>query len=67
MYYEFDYDRNSLVASGRVVLQTNLFLYYLYRKTVFQATVGGRFALFGTLVDEDADLNTIVTHFQKRR
>lgn len=37
------------------------------KSTTIEATVGGRFALFGTLVDEDADLNTIVTHFQKRR
>ena len=31
----------------------------------FQATKGGRFAPHATLVDEDADLNFMVTHFNK--
>ena len=33
--------------------------------SVFQATIGGRFASLATLVDEDADLDSIVTHFNK--
>ena len=32
---------------------------------VFQATIGGRFAPLAALVDEDADLDTMVTHFNK--
>ena len=31
----------------------------------FQATVGDRFAPLATLVDEDADLDSMVTHFNK--
>ena len=31
----------------------------------FQVTIGGRFATLSTLVDEDADLDSIVTHFNK--
>ena len=31
----------------------------------FQATIGGRFAPLATLVDEDADLDSMVTHFNK--
>ena len=31
----------------------------------FQATIGGRFAPLVTLVDEDADLDSMVTHFNK--
>ena len=31
----------------------------------FQATICGRFAPLATLVDEDADLNSMVTHFNK--
>ena len=31
----------------------------------FQATIGGRFAPFAKLVDEDADLDSMVTHFNK--
>ena len=31
----------------------------------FQANIGGRFAPLATLVDEDADLDSIVTHFNK--
>ena len=31
----------------------------------FQATIGGRFAPLTTLVDEDADLDSMVTHFNK--
>ena len=31
----------------------------------FQATIGGRFAPFAMLVDEDADLDSMVTHFNK--
>ena len=31
----------------------------------FQATIGGRFPPFATLVDEDADLDSMVTHFNK--
>ena len=40
----------------------------LYDPTVmnaFQATIGGRSAPFATLVDEDADLDSMVTHFNK--
>ena len=33
--------------------------------SAFQATIGGRFAPLATLVDEDADLDSIVTHFNK--
>ena len=33
--------------------------------SAFQATIGGRFALLATLVDEDADLDFMVTHFNK--
>ena len=32
---------------------------------VFQATIGGRFAPLAMLVDEDADLDSMVTHFNK--
>ena len=31
--------------------------------SAFQATIGGRFAPLATLVDEDADLDSMVTHF----
>ena len=31
----------------------------------FQATIGGRFAPLATLVDKDADLNSMVIHFNK--
>ena len=31
----------------------------------FQATKGGRFSLLATLVDEDADFDSMVTHFNK--
>ena len=31
----------------------------------FQATIGGRFAPLATLVDEDADLDSMATHFNK--
>ena len=31
----------------------------------FQRTIGGRFAPVATLVDEDTDLDSIVTHFNK--
>ena len=31
----------------------------------FQATIGGRFAPLATLVDKDADLDSMVTHFNK--
>ena len=31
----------------------------------FQATIGGRFAPLATLADEDADLDSRVTHFNK--
>ena len=31
----------------------------------FQATIGGRFAPLATLVDKDADLDSMVTHFSK--
>ena len=33
--------------------------------SAFQATVGGRFAPLATLVDEDAHLDSMVTHFNK--
>ena len=33
--------------------------------SVFQATIGGRFAPLATLIDEDADLDSMVTHFNK--
>ena len=33
--------------------------------SAFQATIGGRFAPLSTLVDEDADLHSMVTHFNK--
>ena len=33
--------------------------------SAFQATIGGRFAPLATLVDEDADLHSMVTHFNK--
>ena len=33
--------------------------------SAFQATIGGRFAPLATLVDEDADLDAMVTHFNK--
>ena len=33
--------------------------------SAFQATIGGRFAPLATLVEEDADLDTMVTHFNK--
>ena len=33
--------------------------------SVFQATVGDRFAPLAMLVDEDADLDSMVTHFSK--
>ena len=33
--------------------------------SAFQATIGGRFAPPATLVDEDADLDSMVTHFNK--
>ena len=33
--------------------------------SAFQATKGGRFAPRATLVDEDADLDSMVTHFNK--
>ena len=33
--------------------------------SAFQATIGGRFASLSTLVDEDADLDSMVTHFNK--
>ena len=31
--------------------------------SAFQSTIGGRFAPLVTLVDEDADLDSVVTHF----
>ena len=40
----------------------------LFEPTVmraFQATIGGRFAPLAMLVDEDADLDSMVTHFNK--
>ena len=33
--------------------------------SAFSATIGGRFAPRATLVDEDADLDSMVTHFNK--
>ena len=33
--------------------------------SAFQATIGGRFAPLATQVDEDADLDSMVTHFNK--
>ena len=33
--------------------------------SAFQATVGGKFAILAALVDEDADLDSMVTHFNK--
>ena len=33
--------------------------------SAFQATIGGRFAPLATLVDEDVDLDSMVTHFNK--
>ena len=33
--------------------------------SAFQATIGGRFAPLATLVDEDTDLDSMVTHFNK--
>ena len=33
--------------------------------SAFHATIGGRFAPLATLVDEDADLDSMVTHFNK--
>ena len=33
--------------------------------SAFQATIGGRFAPLATLVDEDADLDSMVIHFNK--
>ena len=33
--------------------------------SAFRATIGGRFAPLATLVDEDADLDSMVTHFNK--
>ena len=33
--------------------------------STFQATIGGRFAPIATLVDEDADLDSMVSHFNK--
>ena len=33
--------------------------------SAFPATIGGRFALLATLVDEDADLDSMVTYFNK--
>ena len=33
--------------------------------SAFQATIGGRFAPLATLADEDADLDSMVTHFNK--
>ena len=33
--------------------------------SAFQATIGGRFAPLATPVDEDADLDSMVTHFTK--
>ena len=34
-------------------------------RSAFQETIGGRFAPLATLVDEDADLDFMVTHFNK--
>ena len=33
--------------------------------SAFQETIGGRFAPLAPLVDEDADLDSMVTHFNK--
>ena len=33
--------------------------------SAFKATIGGRFAPLAKLVDEDADLDSMVTHFSK--
>ena len=33
--------------------------------SAFQAIIGGRFAPLATLVDEDTDLDSMVTHFNK--
>ena len=33
--------------------------------SAFQITIGGRFAPLAMLVDEDADLDSMVTHFSK--
>ena len=33
--------------------------------SAFQATIGGRFAPLAKLEDEDADLDSMVTHFNK--
>ena len=33
--------------------------------SAFQATIGGRCAPLATLVDDDADLDSMVTHFKK--
>ena len=33
--------------------------------SAFQATIGSRFAPLGTMVDEDADLDSMFTHFNK--
>ena len=33
--------------------------------SAFQATIGGRFAPFATLIDEDGDLDSLVIHFNK--
>ena len=33
--------------------------------SAFQATIGGRFVPLATLVDEDADLDSMITHFIK--
>ena len=33
--------------------------------SAFQATIGGRFEPLATLVDEDADLDSMVSHFNK--
>ena len=40
---------------------------YLYptMMSAFQATIDGRFATLAKLVDEDADLDSMVTHFNK--
>ena len=33
--------------------------------SAFQAVIGGRFALLATIVEEDADLDSMVIHFIK--
>ena len=33
--------------------------------SAFQATIGGRFAPLATMVDEDTELDPMVTHFNK--